>query len=317
MKRKFLIISILTLFIISSFPISHARTFSVGVSPPVIDLGEIEKGKSKIGRFYIVTPSDEELLVNLETMKGNIDFFKNDYKNFVFNYSEEDTSKWVEFLRNPVILKPSGELKTNGGTIKGWREIEFVLNVPENAEPGYHTIIIRPLPRVPTREGWGVTIRAVTTVTILFKVPGRAIREGRILDTSSGNYVGNSLEVNVFFQNTGTTTIYSHVKSIKISDEYGRAVGSLSSNADFVEPGETKTFKTLWDIRGLDFGSYNANTTVCYITGCTSKQSVIELYVPITPPMVIYPEERPFSWLTMVIIILILVIAYIIYRRRE
>lgn len=317
MKRNFLNIIILILIILIAFPSSRAKALSVGVSPPVLNLGEIEKGTSKIGRFFIVTISDEELLVQLESMKGNIDFFNNAYKNFVFNYSEEDASGWVEFLRNPVILKPSGELKTKGGTIKGWREIEFILNVPEDAEPGYHTVMIRPLPKVPTGRGWGVTIRAVTAITFLFKVPGKSIREGKILDTSPGDYVDNSLEVNVFFQNIGTTTIYSRVDSIKIYDEHGREVGFLSSSPGFVKPSETKTFKVLWDVRGLNFGDYDANTTVCYTTGCTSRQSMIELYVPLPPPMVVYPPiEKPLLWSTIIIVILILVVTYIIYRQR-
>lgn len=316
MKRRILAIIILTFFIII-IPPSYARTFSVGVSPSVLNLGDVERGESKIGRFYIVTSSDEELLVYLENMRSTIDFFNKGYGEFLLNYSEEDTLGWIEFLRNPVELKPSGELKTSGGSIKGWKEIEFILNVPEDAEPGYHTAAIRPLPRVPKGQDTGVVIRTVTTLTVLFKVPGKAVREGGILDTSSGDYSGNNLGVNVFFKNTGTVTISASVNSVKISDVYGRDLGSLISSPAFVKPGETVPFKALWDVRGLDVGSYYANATVCYTTGCTNKASAIQIYTPVEAPMVVYPEiGRPFPWF-LLIVVAIIIISYLVYRRRE
>ena len=298
--------------------ISPAFAISVGVSPPVLELGELEKGSSKISRFFIVTSSDERLIVQLETAKTDAEFFyKGDYNKFLVNYSEEDPSTWVEFLRNPVELVPNDTLATQSGYIKGWREIEFYVKIPSNAEPGYHAATITPLPFFPTVYDGGVGIRSIVAITLLMKIQGAAVREGRILDLNTGDYANNKLEVNVFFKNTGTVTINSQADSIEIYDKYGRQVGSLSSGSVLVKPGESRKFTALWDVRGLEFGEYNASAKVCYRTGCTYKQATIELYRPKVP--LIYPEEKKPSefplWILFMIIIAI--VTYIIYRRSQ
>lgn len=307
----------LALLPLSSFA---AKEFSVGVSPSILDAGEIERGSSKILSFYIVTVSEEELLVQLASMEGKLDFFnKPDYKDLVFNYSEEDSSKWVEFLRNPVELKPTGETleTTGGGIIKAWKEVNFILTVPEGADPGYHNLMISPLPFVTSEvEGrMGVAIRAVTDIPILFKVPGTAIRKGTILDVSSGNYAGDRLEINTFFQNTGTVTVSARAGPIEIYDKYGRLIETLRSNLAYVKPGETEILKSYLDIKDLDLGEYDVIANVSYGTGYASKQSTIIIY---ERPAVVEPappEELPQFPLWLLIIPVIIIITYIIYRR--
>jgi len=310
MIKAFLIV-LMALFLIPS-----VFAISVGVSPSVLELGELEKGSSRISRFFIVTSSDEKLIVQLETAKAEADFFyRSDYNKFLINYSEEDPSTWVEFFRNPVELIPSDKMATQAGYIKGWREIEFYVKVPDNSEPGYHAITIIPMPFFSTTYGGGVGIRSIVSIPLLFKVPGAAIREGKILDINTGDYKDSKLEVNVFFKNTGTTTISSQADSIEIYDKYGRQVGSLKSSPALVKLGDTNKFTALWDVRGLEFGEYNASTKVCYRTGCAYKQAMIELYKPKVP--LVYPEEKkPFPfWI--IVMIIIAIITYIIYRRAQ
>jgi len=312
MIKAFLIV-IMVLFLIPS-----VFAISVGVSPSVLELGELEKGSSRISRFFIVTSSDEKLIVQLETAKAEADFFyRSDYNKFLINYSEEDPSMWVEFLRNPVELIPSDKMATQAGYIRGWREIEFYVKVPNDSESGYHAVTIIPTPFFPTTYGGGVGIRAIVAITLLLKVSGTAVREGKILDINTGDYTANKLEVNVFFRNTGTTTISSQVDSIEIYDKYGRQVGLLKSDPALVKLGNTKKFTTLWDVRGLEFGEYNASAKVCYRTGCAYKQAMIELYKPKVP--LVYPEEKkPFEFpLWIIIMIIIAIVTYIIYRRTQ
>jgi len=312
----------LALLAFAILPLSSfaAKEFSVGISPSILDAGEIERGSSKILSFYVVTVSEEELLVQLSTMEGKLDFFDRlDYKNLVFNYSEEECSSWVEFLRNPIEIIPTGEtLETvGGGIIRGWTEVNFIINVPEDADPGYHNVMISPLPFVTTEYGerMGIAIRTVIDMPILFQVPGTAIRKGNILDVSSGNYAGNKLEINTFFENTGTVTVSAKAESIKIYDKYGRLVETLRSNLDYVKPGETIALKSYLDVKDLDLGEYDVIANISYSTGYASKESTIIIY---EKPAVVEPvpsEELPEFPLWLLIILVIIIITYMIYRR--
>ncbi|MBI4175765.1 MAG: hypothetical protein HY518_01040, partial [Candidatus Aenigmarchaeota archaeon] len=162
----------------------QAQQYQVGVSPSVIDIGDVSPGDSKVVKFYIVTASDIDLLVNLESQKGGIDFFvRDDYRDLIGEYSEQDASGWLNFVENPVELIPGeGQVKTKGGFITGWREVSFILNVPEYAEPGYHTITISPKPAASGGLGeQQVNIVAIVTTTVLFRVEGDATRNVEIL----------------------------------------------------------------------------------------------------------------------------------------
>jgi len=306
--RLFALFFIFSILLLTS--ISLAAELIVGVSPPVLNLGEIERGTTKIVKFYLVTPSSEPLLVSLQSEKGNLDFFARDeYKNILFNYSEEEVTAWVEFLKNHVELTPSNEtLQTKGGVIKGWREISFLLNVPKNAEPGYHLIRINPYPSVPSEVlgQAGARVVAITSLSVLFNVPGEARREGLILDVVPGNYVGNRLEINTYFKNTGSVTISA--KATQTILKNGEAIATLSSSTELVKPNETKILKTLLSLDGISFGDYDVITSVSYTTGLSQKNSTIT----ISPPAPLAPSPAFPYWI--IILIIIIAIAIGIYK---
>lgn len=310
MRSYFILFFVFSVLLLS--PISFAAIeFSVGVSPPILDLGEIERGSTKIVKFYLVTPSTEPLLVYLEPEKGNLDFFIRDrYKDLVYNYSEEDVIYWAEFLNNPIELKPGNEtLKTRAGEIRGWREVGFLLNIPKDAEPGYHILKIKPYPSVPSEVigQAGARVIAITSVTVLFNVPGDAKREGIILDVTPGNYIGNRLEINTYFQNVGTTTISA--KASQNIYKNGKSIANLTSSLEFIKPREVKALKTFLPTEGISFGDYDVFTTVDYTTGSASKTSTLT----ISPPPVAVVTPVVFPWW---IIILIVIVAIAIYIHR-
>ncbi|MEM7826547.1 MAG: hypothetical protein QW451_02885 [Candidatus Aenigmatarchaeota archaeon] len=300
----------LMIFLITIQP-TLAVDFTVGVSPAVIDLGEVEAGSTKIVKFFLVTPSTEPLLVYLEAEEGNLDFFSRDqYKQLVFNYSEEPTANWVEFLSNPVEIKPSNEsLRIGAGEIKGWKEISFLLNVPEKAEPGYHLVKVKPLPRVPSEAigQAGARVVAITSVSILFKIPGEAKREGVILDVTQGKYFGDRLEINTYFQNTGSVTLSA--KAFQSIFNGNELIENLTSPFQFVKPGEVAILKTFLPLNKISPGKFEVFTTVDFATNSTSKISTLTIEAL---PIVEKPEEI-FPW-WVVILILILLISIGIYK---
>jgi len=297
-------------------PEYHAQ-LTVGVSPPLLDLGELEPGTSRIARFYLVTSSEEKFFVYMNPTKGGIStLMTSKYKDFVYNYSEEDISSWVEFLSNPVELKEPKERQITkaGVPIAGAREIIFILKIPDDAEPGYHwgTINLNPT----TFEGAPsmITIKAVAPLKFIFKVPGKAIREGKILEISSGNYgVDGRLMVNVYFQNTGTVTMGVGPGSVNVFDERG-SVGSLRTNFNYIKPGETATFYGFWFPEDIELGKYDATAKIDYVTGSAFKQSFIDVYKrPTLPVGKVVEEEFIFPWWVVVIIFIVVVIIALIY----
>jgi hypothetical protein len=288
------------------------REFSVGVSPQVVDLGNVSIG-TKIVRFYIVTISDEPLLVYLEPANPLLDFFDNpSYKNLLYNYSEEQVLSWVELLSNPVELTPSGDSSAFGGNVKGWREINFLLNVPSTAEPGYHLFRVIPRPSVP--EGGaagqvGVKVATIVPVNILFSVPGKAVRQGKILDIT-GEYVRNNLALHIHFLNTGTVTISASASRVEVYDSKKNMITSGSSDVVSIKPGEKKVLTAMLPISGVKYGEYDVYAKVSYLTGYTEKNSTVSLYPPTEIPPA-KPIEIPW-WL--IVLIIFLIIFLLLYK---
>jgi hypothetical protein len=294
-----------------------AKEFSVGVSPSLIELDEVYPGSSKPVSFFVITVSDQSFLVYLESLEPFIDFFDNPkYKININNYSQEPTTDWVQLFSNPVELNPKGEVSPLGETIKGWREINFLLNVPKDAEPGYHLLRISPKP-VSSTDRVGpvvVQIASITPVTIFFKVPGDAIRQGKILDVTTGGQRGNNLEILIHFINTGTVTISTRANNIKIFDKNGNLTASLTSDTKLVKPKEKQILTALLPLNGLKEGEYFVSSNVNFITGYVQKNSTIRIY----PKAVIVPTgvvTKPFEIPLWVLILIAFVIIFIIYRR--
>ena len=299
-------------------PVFSIREYSIGVSPPTLNLGNITTG-TRIVHFYIITVSDEPLLVYLEPTEALLDFFdKPGYKNLLYNYSEERVASWVEPLSNPVELKPSNYSKF-GTNIKGWRDVAFLLNVPENAEPGYHLVRIRPKPYVFETAGGrvGVQIATVTPVNVLFNIEGTAIREGKILDIT-GDYVNNNLRVYVHFLNTGTVTMSARADKIEVYDN-GKLVTSGSSVTTFVKPGEKTVLTAVLPANNLTYGEYKVYADVDYLTGHVEKNSTISFY-PVSVVPVVKPAPAGISislWLVILILIVCIVIIFVLWYIHE
>lgn len=316
------ITSFITFFIVFSVLFSiisfSAQSFVVGVSPGSINLGDVEKDSTKLVEFYITTPSEETILVKLETENGNLDFFsRSNYKDFVYNYSEEDATSWVKVINNPVEIKPSNEtLAATGGLIRGREKISFILDIPKDAEPGYHVLSVKPTPSASSEAigTVGSQVVAITGISIIFKTPGDAIRKGLILDTETGNYIGNRLEIKTYFQNTGTDTVSARATQ-RIYNESGDVIAEIYSGKNFVKPKEIKAFSTYLPTNGLSLGNYNAYTVVDYTTGKSEKSSTIKLTAPPPTALAAKPEEASLLPLIIVFVIIVIIVSIIIYRR--
>jgi len=303
---------IITFIFLILFPSTVLSQLNIGVSPGFMDLGEMERESSRIVSFYIVSVSDENLIVAMSATKGNERLFeRSGYRDKLLNYSEEDPSDWVDFINNPVILKPNESTINGRPTIKGWKEVKFILRIPEDAEPGYHVLTIYFDPRAAPEYDKPVVIKTIIPLNVIFKVPGPAIREGKILDITRGGYVNDKLELNIFFENTGTTTMLAHGDIVRIYDG-DEEIKALPSTFNLMKPDEIKIFKAYWDTKGLDLKDYRVTANFSYRTGTAFKESTINLYE--LPPTAYVVKEYVFPWWWVLISIIIIITGYVIYR---
>lgn len=316
MDRR-LVPALFAAFIFLMAPAMAATNYQVGVSPPVVELGVVEPGVAYNVKFNIVTPSEDPLLVKLEVERSNLDFFTSKYANLIGEYSEEEVTGWVSFIENPVQLSVSDNPQSSAsGQRLGWREVSFLLQVPEEAEPGYHSFKINPIPSVPQEIGQGADSRivAISSVTVIFRVPGDARREGQILDVTQGNYIGSGLQVNTYFKNIGTVTI-SALAGQSFTNN-GTLWQETRSPTILIGPGETGVLSTLMNAIGAEYGFYEVETSVTYTTGSDSSESGI---VVEEKPQIVLEQEQPQEefpvWIVITVgVLAVIAISILIYK---
>lgn len=313
---------LILIFVLTALPCTAhaAREYQVGVSPPVLDLGILERGEETVAEFFIITSSTEDLLVRLKATRGMPDFFnKPAYSALVHEYSEEDTYSWVLFPSNPVMLAPQEKsIDTLSGALRGWRKINIVIKVPEDAEPGYHLISIHSSPYVPAGKALGVNIVAVSPVNIIFRVPGDAIRQGQILDLVAGRESVGGRTVNVFFKNTGTVTISAMAENVEVYEGNSSTDKSRFSGQQYILPGSAQALAVVFDYDEISVGTHEVFSEVDYMTSRASKSADVtfeELIQAEPSASVIKIPSSSMPW--WVFIVPIVLFFLVIYGRGE
>lgn len=299
MKKYILFLAIFSVFL----GIAGAEAkYSIGLSPNYIDLGQLEKGSSHSVSFKVFSQSSESVIVKMESYTSGTDTIKAKYPEMLDSFSEEEVSSWISFVKNPVEMEPAS------ADSRSWKEINFFLNIPSNAEPGYHAVILRPSLYIPDEKMGTVGSRVigVTSFMVIFYVKGNAVREGTILDVVKSGYSGGRIEFSTHFQNTGTVTIYA-----KSSSTSGSSKGSSAS--DKVAPEEIKVMKSYLSSEGLSCSSNcQMETKVEYVTGSAIMGTQFSVTGPV--PLIAAPEKG-FDIIPILIIIAIALLAGAIIKR--
>ena len=314
-----LLVGVASIFLMSSGA-EAATDFRVGVSPSFLDVGVIPAGESKTVVFNIITPSEDPLLITMEVDGRNADLFGgSQFIDLMDEYSEQDVGNWVNFVDNPVELSIQGEsISTQEGGIRGWRPVNVIIDVPEDAEPGYHTAVIKPIPSTPDEElgQTGAKIVALTSFTILFQVPGEAVRNGNILDITRIPDTGARIGIDTHFQNTGTVTISA--RAFQDVENNGTYVKEIRSASEFIKPGETVKLKSFLSPSESQPGVYKIDTRVNYITGDMTGVGNFQVTEETISQPVIQPVEGdgiPLETILLIaVIIVIIVVAILIYK---
>jgi hypothetical protein len=300
------------------------KGLSVGVAPPVLDMGEMLAGESKSMEFYLMTDYDKNLLVDLSTKKARRDFYVPGKGRFRYDFvsenaSEEDISGWLTFLKNSVVVPPEKRLVylTGGGIANANKRVDIIVGVPGNAEPGYHAAFVSPYPRI-SFEGGGTGLGIISTVEMgyVVKVPGEAIRDAGIagIDFSMDRPGYGTLRILV--KNRGTVTLSARADSVRVFNS-SQVVAELVLNEELIAPGRVGELSAGLDTRGLE-GVYEVSAHVEWLTGEDSMEGEIEIaeYVP-PPPVtgeVVVPPPAPAGFPLWILPMILVAVAVIVYR---
>lgn len=290
-----------------------SKTIPIGVSPGTLDLGTLERNSKELVTFYMVSPSEDTILVYLDKFRGTPDFFNAKYKDFIKYYSEEDTLGWVTFVSNPLELKKTDDTEILRTGLKTYRDVNLILSIPRDAEPGYHLLSIVPSPKTQgASEGQiGAQMVAITPVRIIFNIPGDAIRSGEILDITTRDD-GSRIFIEIHFLNTGTVTISAKANKINIKDTRGNIIRTLNSPLEYVKPGEKVVLTSLLYKDEIKDGDYTIEAEVNYITGQSNATSELKIRTrPMEEVTAKVSKSFKIKWWMILLLIFLL---YIIYR---
>ncbi len=265
-----------------------AQSLSIGVSPGFVDLGEVRPGSTHLIEFFLITDSNTNLVVDMISSPGNPDFFSSSRPRTGYDFnlseaSEEYSHRWVEFIENPVLLPPHKKnFRTKAGrTLLANKRVTVILNIPENAEPGYHSSVIRFKPRSGI-QGAGLGIGTIASVEfrIIFRVSGNAVRSGYIAGFGSRRAGGMEV-IDVFFKNNGTVTMRVKASDIRIyGNNESDIIARLKTTSEFIRPGQIVALHAYLDTANINPGIYNISARVSWETGDYQDTGEIQIHPP-------------------------------------
>ncbi|OYT55093.1 MAG: hypothetical protein B6U72_00385 [Candidatus Altiarchaeales archaeon ex4484_2] len=264
----------------------NVHAISIGSAPGVYDLGLVDPGDKIVFRYYLITTSTSDLLVNAGYIAAHRGMYFNEKKNpYVFipsQASEESIADWVTIVKNPVLVSPATK-KTiylpGGGVVRANGYVDIRLQVPDDAEPGFHVGAVNLNPILSgAGRGTGVSTLAVTRPVFVFQVSGEAVRMGEIVNIIGERTGESNARINVMFKNTGMETMSVKLSYLKIFDKVGNVIANLDSGLTYSKPGEVKVLPVDWNDERVKPGVYRMEAKVSYTTGYATH--VLDVKIP-------------------------------------
>ncbi len=302
--RKMTVLTVLLFLIVVT-----GTGFNFGLSPASADKGVRAPGEQFFVSFYLVTQETNPVDVGIDVNDADINTVSDDRQH---NFSEQFCGDCVEFLN------AGGRMENEGATgdIEQWKNIEFFVNVPEHAEPGYHALEVTPQPQ---RSGGGGGVEVISSVSfpVTYRVPGKAIRDGEILGVHAGRNMNGRQRIITTFHNTGTVTMEVD-GAVTVNTTDGNQ--TIRAGTKTVQPGETARFTAYVDTDDLAGYTDTDNTgpvqdtftvyaSADYSTGDTRYATSLRPTEPVTVQAAAVQEDtagRVWSTYALLFVLLIL-----------
>lgn len=297
------------LIIVVLFAAPAAAQFNFGVSPSrIVEEEPHRPGESFHSQFFVISSSDEDIGISLETADAGISEFRRIQPENVQNFSAQPCPDCVEFLQYSDRLTEREQSLDAAGSIRRWQQIEFFVNLPEGIEPGYHMLELTPRPER-AGSGGSVGLVSTTSIPVVFNVPGDVVRSGRIIGIRAGDRTPEKQELVATFYNTGTVTMDVGARFVVPAGE-----GNTTHTAGTIRvgPGEEARFSALVDAERLN-ASTPVTAVASYTTGGAEATRPLEAKQQVT--VTGRAEQKPAPYTTYLFLAFFLVVSTLLTWR--
>lgn len=264
MRKEALIVSLILLFIGGS-----SATF-IGTSPGVGEHGTLERGETYQFSFNVLTSAGTDFTITPAVKEPRTQFFEPDGENDPYEFDEEkasreDISDWVSFSQTNYRINPETEVE--GTNAEG--QIDYFIEVPRDAEPGYHAASIVMNNNLNSQSDGTIATLGVIEYSFVFKVPGE-VEKRLTVDNIRGLRSGDDRAVvELDVTNEGSVTVMLENYSSSIYTTNGEKIDGLEDRPNQkIAPGEKKTIQTNWFYsEDITAGEYRLRGSMDYMTG--------------------------------------------------
>lgn len=294
----------------------------VGVAPGVKDVGTVEPGNTYEVKFYLVTNIQDNFQVTPSYTRPNPSIYQSeDNRRYDFkpqNASQEKIEEWVRFPRDTFNVDPSESKAvslTGGGTANAKGTITMYLEVPEEAEPGYHAGAVNINPSLSTSADGGaaVSTMGLSQFVFVFRVPGIAKRSLEIREVNALRSSDGGARIDYLVKNNGATTVRLNRGNTELYNQFGNQTGTLTYGGQYIAPGETKIIKNYWKDNDLEAGEYRIRGEMNYLTGKSFIDDTVDIseYVQVESTGSDGQGDQTIPWwLVVMVLVLVGVLMY-------
>lgn len=265
----------LCLVILMVFLASMASAESIGVAPGFQDFGEIQRGESRVANMYITTAGyDTPFGVAPEVDEPLTSTFMDaqDSPVSVDEYTGEDIDGWIRFEQNTYTVTPGNTTPytlEDGTPVNAAGQVEFYIDVPQDAEPGYHAGMLNVNPQLGgSGSGFGASARGQSMYTFVFRVPGNVERSIEVIDARGIRTGEDEARIDMRVANRGTVTTAIQGADVDVYNRQTQElIGNLGIGYYTLTPGESTVISSNIRSENISQGSYQMNGTMNYIGG--------------------------------------------------
>lgn len=263
----------LCLAILMLFLVSTVSAASIGVAPGFQNFGEIQKGERRVANLYITTSGYDNPFPVAPEMGDPLTstFMNSEGPVPPSQYSGESIDSWITFAQDTYTVTPGNTTSytlQNGVPVNAAGKAKFYVDVPLNAEPGYHAGMINVNPQLGNSgTGFGATARGQSMYTFVFRVPGNVVKDISVVDVRGIRTGENEARIDMRIANRGTVTTVIRGADVGVYRLGGQKVGEVDMGYYNLKPGETTVVSTSINSGSISQGSYRINGTISYIGG--------------------------------------------------
>lgn len=207
---------------------------------------ELDPGARKEFTLKVQNIAQEEQQLSVETQ----DFSAEDNNEITLLPGQNELygmKDWVAIQEKDVFLEPGGA-----------RELQFVLNVPQDATVGSHFCVlnVRALPKIDAQNFQEPIVSGQIAVYILLNVNGDISAKGELTQFVAPVFAQDRVALKSEFQNTGNVFYIPH-GGIRIENLFTGQTNTLKTEKHFVFPGKKYFFDMEWAGSSI-FGVYKA-----------------------------------------------------------